>query len=1184
MMRLEISSLIVLCCLYSSATADDPADFFGRQVAPILQRHCLSCHNRNLRKGDLSLEDGQQLLSGELIDLKSPADSPLLQLIRRENGVAEMPKDAEPLKPSEVAAIRKWIESGASWPASIKLKPPQTTNRDWWSLQPLHRPAVPAVGKTHRHVIRNPIDAFVVKRLSAAGINPSPVADRRTLIRRLHYDLIGLPPHPEVVAEFVASRDPLAYEKLVDRLLDSPQFGERWARHWLDVSHYADTHGYDKDKLRTNAWPYRDYVIRALNSDKRYARFVREQLAGDVLYPGTQDGIVALGFLAAGPWDFIGHAEVPESKIDGQVARHLDRDDMVSTTMNVFTSMTVQCAQCHNHKFDPVTQQHYYRLQAVFAAVDRADRPFDNNPTLARTRQELARREHDTRKKQDQINTRIAQLATPEMRKLKTQITAARKQQAQQSQSVQGSRSSSYGYHSQVAASPHTTKWVQVDLGKSIPIEQIVLFGADEYGWSDFGFPDRYKLEVADDPGFRQAELVIDHTQHDVARPGQSAVVVPCSATARYVRITATRLWERRRAGASGNGDWIFALGELAVISDNGLARPTAVTALDSIEAAPRWSRENLIDQVYGRQALDDRVAVDQARSPSNGFHSEFANRSETTKWFQLEFEAPITADSIELVPAFPTDWKPTPGFGFPARFVIEASETDNFSSPRIVWDARQADMANPGNRAVHIRFPRMTIRRIRLTATRLWDRGNAKHALAMAEVVLRYQGQPLPSPKNITASDSINSGRWHTRFLADGFTSRRQLADTPRQLLALAGPPSSPSNLQQLQAAYERLEQQTLPAPLLTSRKMNAEELSAIQRQIQSLPAPGMVYAATVHKGQGAFRGRHGLGPRPIHLLYRGNVTNPGPRMQPGTVPLIADEPSEFPMAADHREGERRAALAEWIVRAEHPLTWRSIANRIWLHHFGRGLVDTPNDFGRMGQAPSHPKLLDWLACEMRDTQGSMKRLHRLIVSSHVYRQASRQNPVAARKDASNQLLWRADRRRLDAESIRDSVLQVSGLLRLHMHGPGFRDFVLEKPQHSPHYEYHKHDPDDTATHRRAVYRFLVRSQQEPFMETLDCADPSQLVAKRNETLTSLQSLALMNNKFMLRMAQHFADRLEREAPDLDSRLRRGFLLTLGRQPTADERQTLTALATQYGLANACRVLFNLNEFIFID
>ena len=1123
-------------------------------------------------------------MSGGFIDLTSPGDSPLLELIRSQNGKADMPKDADPLTPAEVATIQQWIELGARWPADVELKQAVTADREWWSLQPLKRPIVPQVDGAFRPIARNPIDAFVFKRLGAAGLAPALPAARRTLIRRLYYDLIGLPPEPESVTVFVNDPDPLAYEKLVERLLDSPQFGERWARHWLDVAHYADTHGYDKDKLRANAWPYRDYVIRAFNSDKSYARFVREQLAGDVRYPDTRDGIVALGFLAAGPWDFIGHAEVPETKIDGKVARHLDRDDMVSTTMNVFTSMTVQCAQCHNHKFDPVTQQHYYRLQAVFAAVDRADRPFDSAPAIAAKRVALERQQQDVQAELDRIRTRADQLATSEMRQLQIRITALRKQQSASAKSADAQRSASYGYHSQVATSPDTVKWVQVDLGRSMAIDQVVLFGADEYGWSDFGFPDRYKVEVADDQEFRSSKIIVDNTRSDVARPGKSAVVVPCSTSGRYVRVTATRLWERRRVGQRGNGDWIFALGELAVISDNALAQPIAVTARDSIEAAPRWSRQNLVDQIYGRYALDQQVVPKMVVSPSNGFHSEFAKRADATKWFQLEFDAPLTLDSLELIPAYPTDWQPTPGFGFPVRYVIQASDTPDFSNARTLYDRRQSDQANPGNRPVRVQFPELSTRYLRLTATRLWDRGGARFALAMAEVILQHRGRRLRVPSAVTASDSINGGRWHSRYLSDGFSSRRKLADAARQVLALAVPSGEQHDLAGLTATYQQLEQNALPAALLKSRQVAQDRLASVKRQLQSLPPPQMVYAATVHNGQGAFRGRYGLGPRKIYLLNRGDVTSLGPQMQPGTVPLIGPEKSEFSLPDKHAEGARRAALAEWIVRPDHPLTWRSIANRIWLHHFGRGLVDSPNDFGRMGQLPSHPQLLDWLACEMRDTQGAMKRLHRLIVTSHVYRQASAANPVASQIDATNKLLWRRDRRRLDAESLRDSVLQVSGLLNSKMYGVGFRDFVLEKPQHSPHYEYHKHDPDDVASHRRAVYRFLVRSQQEPFMETLDCADPSQIVAKRNETQTSLQSLALLNNKFMLRMTQHFAHRLEREAAGLEDRLDLAFQLTLSRPPSAEERKAMTSLATQYGLANACRVLFNLNEFMFLD
>ena len=250
-------------------------------------------------------------------------------------------------------------------------------------LLPLKNFEIPEGDKT------NPIDGFILSKLKQQGLKMSGKADRRVLIRRLYFNLWGMPPTQDEINNFINDPNPNAYRNLVDKLLASPRYGERWARHWLDVVHYGETHGYDKDKPRPNAWPYRDYVIRAFNNDKPYHQFIKEQIAGDILWPDTSDGIVATGFIAAGPWDFIGHAEVPESKIDGKVARHLDRDDMVTTTMNTFTSLTVQCAQCHDHKRDPVTMEHYYSLQSVFSALDRADRPYDENPKTATERQEL---------------------------------------------------------------------------------------------------------------------------------------------------------------------------------------------------------------------------------------------------------------------------------------------------------------------------------------------------------------------------------------------------------------------------------------------------------------------------------------------------------------------------------------------------------------------------------------------------------------------------------------------------------------------------------------------------------------------------------------------------------------------------------------------------------------------------
>ena len=236
---------------------------------------------------------------------------------------------------------------------------------------------------------RTPVDAFILAKLTEKGLKPSPPAERDVLIRRLTFDLHGLPPTPEEMAEFVSDSSDDAYEKVVDRLLRSPRYGERWARHWLDVVHFGESHGYDKDKPRANAWPYRDYVIGAFNSDKPYSRFVEEQLAGDVLFPDNPEAVVATGFIAAGPWDFVGHVELREGTLDKQIARTLDRDDMVTTAISTFTSLTVHCARCHNHKFDPIDQEDYYRLQAVFAGIDRADRPYDSDPATAAQRHSL---------------------------------------------------------------------------------------------------------------------------------------------------------------------------------------------------------------------------------------------------------------------------------------------------------------------------------------------------------------------------------------------------------------------------------------------------------------------------------------------------------------------------------------------------------------------------------------------------------------------------------------------------------------------------------------------------------------------------------------------------------------------------------------------------------------------------
>jgi hypothetical protein len=863
---------------------------------------------------------------------------------------------------------------------------------DWWSLRPLKEPAIPQTrGDVGR--VRNPIDAFILAKLHEKGLTPSPQAERRTLIRRLYFDLIGIPPTPGDIEAFIADNDPLAYEKLVDRLLASPRYGERWARHWLDVVHFGETHGYDKDKPREHAWPYRDYVIRAFNEDKPYARFVQEQVAGDVLFPFTRDGVEALGFISAGPWDFIGHAEVPETKIDGKIARHLDRDDMVTNTIQTFNSLTIQCAQCHDHKFDPISQEDYYSLQAVFAAVDRTDRRYDLDAGVAQKRQSLEAQKQALAERLAALDSDIAKRAGPKLAELDRKIAALAK-----APNDSDPRAAAFGFHSGIAPKPDMVKWVQVDLKQPVALRSIVLHPCkDDFNniGEGFGFPVRYKVEISNDQDFRKdVDLLADYTTADVANPKlQPQVILANGKPARYVRITATKLALRLN-------DYIFALSELEALDSNGknVADGAMVTALDSIEAPPRWRKTNLVDGYY-------------------------------------------------------------------------------------------------------------------------------------------------PGPAN------------HGADLARLRKEREELV-----------------------ASAMRLEDRE------ARRKLDGE-IASVQRSLATLPPQSTAYIGAVHSGSGTFRGTgpDGGRPRPIFILNRGNVQTPGRAVGPGALHAISALPCRFELPATHTEGARRAALARWLTDSRNPLTWRSIVNRVWQYHFGKGIVDTPNDFGKNGGIPTHPELLDWLASDFRDSGGSIKRLHRMIVCSATYRQVSDVRE-GSREDVDNRYLSHMNCRRLEAEAIRDAVLAVSGKLNGRMYGPSFRDFVIEKPEHSPHYEYHLHDPEDSSSHRRSIYRFAVRSQPQPFMTTLDCADPSMQVARRNESLSALQALTLLNNDLMIVMARDYAERLDKCSGDLPAIIERAFYECLGRRPTDSECETLSPYAKKNGLANLCRLLFNLNEFMFVD
>jgi hypothetical protein len=356
------------------------------------------------------------------------------------------------------------------------------------------------------------------------------------------------------------------------------------------------------------------------------------------------------------------------------------------------------------------------------------------------------------------------------------------------------------------------------------------------------------------------------------------------------------------------------------------------------------------------------------------------------------------------------------------------------------------------------------------------------------------------------------------------------------------------------------------------------------LDRQLAALPPARLVYAAAHDfKPDGSFRPT--AGPRPVHVLKRGDINKPGKEAKPGALACVPGLEAHFPLADPSDEGSRRAALARWLSDPHNVLTWRSIVNRVWHYHFGRGLVDTPNDFGHMGSLPTHPELLDWLACRLLESGGSLKQLQRLIVTSAVYRQSSRHNPRFAEVDGDNRYLWHMNRKRLEAEEVHDALLLITAKLDGTMGGPSVKQFIQSPGIHvTPKVDYESFDVDRPENCRRSVYRFIFRTLPDPFMEALDCPDSSQLTPVRSASVSALQALAMLNDKFVLRMSEHLAARATQAGPEVPERIRAAYRLALDREPTAQECQAMTGYAGKYGLANACRVLLNSNEFMFVN
>ncbi|MBT5705876.1 DUF1549 and DUF1553 domain-containing protein [bacterium] len=874
---------------------------------------------------------------------------------------------------------------------------------DHWAYLPLVKPDLPAGSMLNENQtwVRQPLDTFILAKQFEHGLRPSVEVDRLTWLRRVSLDLIGLPPTMEERRYFLEDDRPDAWDRVVSRLLESPHYGERWARHWMDLVHFAETHGHDQDRPREHSWPYRDYLIRAFNLDKPYAAFVQEQVAGDVLFPNDPWAVVATGFLATGPWDESSLRDIRPDSIDRLVGHYVDRDDIVTTTFSTFVSSTVHCARCHDHKFDPISQREYYGLQAVFAGIDKANRPFDWDPAVSSERRRLESELADLQQRlSDESSSILDSVPVAEFRQWE------------------------YEYQRD------QIQWEPVEI-----VELTTSEGSE--------------LKLLDDGSVLANGKLPEKDTYEIVFRSSLPLV-----TGIRLEVLADPSLPHRGPGRHENGN--FHLNE--------------VSFLREVESSPTWKvvkLENVESDFDQKDWSIDKV-LDGKDETAWGIHPE--EGKDHVALFTLS--KPLAASAFEG-----------------SRLKIQLVQSHG----------RQ-----------HL------IGRFRVSTTD-----------ATAPITLnRY-----PSPVRLALKKS-----WGER------------SESERKVLI----------------------------SWFAERRLKAA--------LAALPQPSLVYSGTRHFApDGTFS--PAVEPRPIHLLARGDVLRPGKEVGPSMPSLVQMSSEAIEIAELADEGARRSAMAAWLTSRSNPLLWRSIVNRVWLRHFGRGLVDTPNDFGRMGSSPTHPELLDWLAINFRDSGGSLKDLHRRIVTSATYRQASIYDSELAKMDADNRFLWRMNRRRLDAESIRDSMLQISGDLNTRMGGVSDRQFIQSKGVHvTPTLDYLNFDAADPANLRRSVYRFIFRTVPDPFMQAMDCPDASLLSPQRQESMTALQALAVLNDKFVIRQSERLAERLRRESETVEGRVTLFYDWLFGRSPDPTELTAVIRYAEMHGLSNACRFLLNSNEFMFVD
>jgi hypothetical protein len=924
---------------------------FNRDIRPILSNNCFYCHGPDEKKREAGRRlDTREGALKEIDDMRAvvpglPDASELLKRVvtHDKDELMPPPKSKKPrLTEEQIATLRRWIEQGAEYEGH-------------WAFLPVARAEPPPVQA--QSWVKNPVDQFILHRLETEGIKPSPETDRATLIRRVSLDILGLLPTPEEVQQFVADPAQDAYEKLIDRLLASPHYGERWGRHWLDQARYADSNGYSIDSLRA-MWPYRDWVIKALNDDLPFDQFTIEQLAGDLLPRPTKSQLVATAF----------HRNTlinEEGGTDKEQFRNEAVVDRVNTTGAVWLGLTVGCAQCHTHKFDPISHREFYELFAFFNQGS------------------------DVNNKGETLSVRRGEI-----------------------------------------------------FGKPVTI------------------PEPPKPSEAD-----LAQRQLDWEKQELARFAKAGSA-PATVAPPAAKWTPTKYLEYDSSTGAG----------FQLLPDNSLLADGRGTANDTYRVVAQTPLRQIA-------AVRLRVLTHEAL-PKHG-----PGMAKNGNFVLTDFQ--ITADGVEqeFVRAFSDHEQP----GYTVAAAID-------QDPKTGWAINAAKDSptkmNTDHEAVFV----------------------FAHPIAM-------KGQAL----EIKLHHDLNQNYLIGRFALD-FTEAvpGETAPAKNALFAALEVPADQRDAEQVKVVRDAF----LAAENKASAKKKTENPDLAELMV-------MKETDT---------------PRPTFIHIRGDFLRNDEKTGPLHPGVIAAVQSAF--AKPPEEFHNRLDLARWLVSPENPLTPRVTVNRIWMHYFGRGLVETDEDFGTQGSPPTHPELLDWLARTFIERGWSMKAMHRLIATSATYRQSSKARPDLIERDPRNLLLARQERVRVEAEVVRDAALSASGLLDRTIGGPS-----VFPPQAEGVYAFTQNSKKwvaETGSNRfrRGMYTTFFRSAPYPLFGTFDAPDFQTVCTRRGRSNTPLQALTVANDPAFLEIAQGLAARVWHEVTggDVEARIRRAFVLSLCREPSPKE------------------------------